>query len=816
MPIRVSGLNSGLDTDSIVQELVSAYRTKGDKIKKQQTKLSWTQDKWKSLNAKVLNLYKSLDSLRFSSGYNMKKTTVSDLTKATVTAGKNAVNGTQTLRVDKVAKGGYLTGGQLKGNKKGSAATLASLDSTIGTGTYRISGNGVTKDIQIDGNTKISDFVDQLNKSGTGVQASYDEANQRLFISSKNTGASADFTLTALDAEGEKALSALGVNVSSKTSGAEAAQWIQYYDASANGGTGGVDRDKLQAAVIAAAKEKKKQEDLNNDITARQSHNTKLSAAVAYTNAAENINDVNALKPGGMTDQDFENDMQKLSYLAKLSESDRDKDYIQESDGTVRAATADDDQSKVFNGKTEYQNLKAGYMFAETQDKLDANNQPVLDANNQPVKEETKIFQQIKAYSSDLAAKKAYENEKDVNGDPANATYVNAVNAATTSADIAALRTSYQNMIEGNNTGIENDKDAIETSKETLEQNYKNIDSAALTMNWSSFNPDDPNTFDTDFNNYVDSLAAKVEYFNSSYVKKQDDQGNDIYVLRNESKGANKIDGQDAVIRLNGAEFTSQTNTFNVNGLTIQTLAESKEDITITTATDTQGLYDKIKDFISEYNSIINEMSTLYNAPSSKGYEPLTSDEKQALSESEIADWEKKIKDSLLRRDGNLSTLMNAMTSAMSKTYEINGKKYSLASLGIKTGSYFNTTAADRYELHIDGDPDDDTTSANADQLMAMLNSDPDTVISIIQGAASDLSENLSKQMKSSTLRSYQSIYNDKAMAQSYSDYTKKISAWEEKVTAIEESYYKKFAAMETALAKLQSQQSAFAGMLGS
>ena len=61
MTIRLTGMNSGLDTDAIIQELVSAYRAKGDKIKKQQTRLSWTQDKWKSINAKVLNLYKSLD-----------------------------------------------------------------------------------------------------------------------------------------------------------------------------------------------------------------------------------------------------------------------------------------------------------------------------------------------------------------------------------------------------------------------------------------------------------------------------------------------------------------------------------------------------------------------------------------------------------------------------------------------------------------------------------------------------------------------------------------------------------------------------------
>ena len=40
MAMRVSGINSGLDTDSIVQELVSAYNTKTEKYQKEQTKLS--------------------------------------------------------------------------------------------------------------------------------------------------------------------------------------------------------------------------------------------------------------------------------------------------------------------------------------------------------------------------------------------------------------------------------------------------------------------------------------------------------------------------------------------------------------------------------------------------------------------------------------------------------------------------------------------------------------------------------------------------------------------------------------------------------
>ena len=86
MAIRISGLNSGLDTDSIVQELVSAYRTKQDKYKKAQTKLSWKQDAWKEMNTKIYSFYsKTLSNMRRVGNFtSKKKTTVSDTTKATV------------------------------------------------------------------------------------------------------------------------------------------------------------------------------------------------------------------------------------------------------------------------------------------------------------------------------------------------------------------------------------------------------------------------------------------------------------------------------------------------------------------------------------------------------------------------------------------------------------------------------------------------------------------------------------------------------------------------------------------------------------
>ena len=66
MGMRVSGINSGLDTEALVKELVSAYSKKTEKYEKQQTKLSWKQDSWKAMNTKVYGLYTNISNLRFS------------------------------------------------------------------------------------------------------------------------------------------------------------------------------------------------------------------------------------------------------------------------------------------------------------------------------------------------------------------------------------------------------------------------------------------------------------------------------------------------------------------------------------------------------------------------------------------------------------------------------------------------------------------------------------------------------------------------------------------------------------------------------
>ena len=229
-----------------------------------------------------------------------------------------------------------------------------------------------------------------------------------------------------------------------------------------------------------------------------------------------------------------------------------------------------------------------------------------------------------------------------------------------------------------------------------------------------------------------------------------------------------------------------------------------------------QGIYDKIKDFITSYNNIINKMTKLYNADSAKNYEPLTDDEKSQMSDSEVEKWETKIKDSLLRRDSNLSTIMNAMTTSMTKAISINGKNFSLSSFGISTLGYMNSAENEQNAYHIDGDEDDENTSGNKDKLMAALSSDPDTVIDFMKQLSTNLYTAIDKQMQTNSLRSRYSIYNDKEMTSQYTSYTKTIAEWETKISDKEDYYYKKFSKMETALSKLNSQTSFLSGMFSS
>lgn len=303
------------------------------------------------------------------------------------------------------------------------------------------------------------------------------------------------------------------------------------------------------------------------------------------------------------------------------------------------------------------------------------------------------------------------------------------------------------------------------------------------------------------------------------------DNASALSTLGLDATSATKIDAADAIVVYNGATFQQSSNNFSLNGLnfTVNDVTETTDaqgnvkdsPIRMTVSTDTDTIYQAVKDFIKEYNSLIKEMSTLYNAESARDYDPLTTDEKDEMSDSEVEEWEKKIKDSLLRRDDTISSLMSTMRTTLNKSVEYTNsegitKKYSLSSFGINTGKW------NEYgQLHINGDSEDSEYKDLDDKLRAAIEDDPDALINTLSTLGKDLYSSFQKAMKGTDLSSALTFYNDKQMDKEISAYDDKIEKLQEKMNDAEDRYYKQFAAMESALAELQANQSSLSSLFG-
>ena len=57
MSIRLTGMASGLDTDTMVQELVKASSSKKESLEKSKTSLGWKQTAWSDLNTKIYSFF---------------------------------------------------------------------------------------------------------------------------------------------------------------------------------------------------------------------------------------------------------------------------------------------------------------------------------------------------------------------------------------------------------------------------------------------------------------------------------------------------------------------------------------------------------------------------------------------------------------------------------------------------------------------------------------------------------------------------------------------------------------------------------------
>ena len=190
----------------------------------------------------------------------------------------------------------------------------------------------------------------------------------------------------------------------------------------------------------------------------------------------------------------------------------------------------------------------------------------------------------------------------------------------------------------------------------------------------------------------------------------------------------------------------------------------------------------------------------------------MTSEQKKDMSDDDIKLWEDKIKDSLLRGDSSLGSVRSAMRNTMISQVTYNEKTYSLASFGICTSTDYTEGGLCQYFY---GDSDNSVYADKEDKLKKALEEDPDAVVNVLSDIFGKLRNTMSDKMAGSKVSSSQTFYSDIKMKDDIKNYEKQIKEWETKLADMEDSYYSKFTKMETALAKLQSQQSSLSGLFG-
>ena len=183
--MRVSGLASGMDTESIVKSLVQVQSARLDKLQQTKTLTTWKSDAYRDVNKKVDEFRKAMEGLRLNSTFNKQTVTSSD-PRVAVSSG-----GTST-RTDFV-----ITQAELATSAKPAMVSIDNKGAGVGsTGftfnlTTQVSGGDPsTKSITLAANKTLDEVVAEINKSSSETNVRASNVGGSLVFTAVNAGES--------------------------------------------------------------------------------------------------------------------------------------------------------------------------------------------------------------------------------------------------------------------------------------------------------------------------------------------------------------------------------------------------------------------------------------------------------------------------------------------------------------------------------------------------------------------------------------------------------------------------------------------------
>ncbi len=291
--------------------------------------------------------------------------------------------------------------------------------------------------------------------------------------------------------------------------------------------------------------------------------------------------------------------------------------------------------------------------------------------------------------------------------------------------------------------------------------------------------------------------------------------------------------GTDAVFTatVNGKpmEYTRSSNTADLDGMTVTFEGtfnvdgtEKGADVTFTTKTDTDTVFNAIKSMVDDYNAMVTEIKKAYSdmpLQQSNGskYEPLTSEDEEGMTESEIEAYEEKAKTGILFMDRDLSSLYSALRDAVVSS---GADGAYLRSIGINTSyedglttiSLDEKALREALETDLDGVANAFNKSkengAATDGLMTKIQEVTDRYAATTGAVKGILIEKAgSKYAPTAAL--------DNTILDQMKELDKQIATWQSKMSDKVDYYTNKFTQLEMLINQMNSQSSALAGLTG-
>ena len=193
-------------------------------------------------------------------------------------------------------------------------------------------------------------------------------------------------------------------------------------------------------------------------------------------------------------------------------------------------------------------------------------------------------------------------------------------------------------------------------------------------------------------------------------------------------------DGQNAVVRVSygdgeGTDMESLTNTLDLGGMKVTVsgkfgydesgVIDKSQAVTFDAKADAEGVTEAVKTFIEEYNALVKEINTQVTTKPNHSIGPLTDEQKAEMDETSIKNWETKAKTGLLFNDGVMRDLSMDMQSIITKLLGSNAKYEDLEAMGI--------TISDDYK-------DGGTIKFDERKFKQAMETDPDKVSDIFTG----------------------------------------------------------------------------------